>query len=53
MVSCESAVGIKPRDSGMVIGHQVDDFTHIWSAEWFVAHSHIYSGLMGKVSSLT
>ena len=49
-VNFESAVGIKPGDSGVVIGYQVDEFTHIWSAEWFVAHSHIYPGFTGKVS---
>ena len=53
MVDSESAVGIKPCDSCVVIGYQVDDFTHTWSAEWFVAHSHIYPGFTGKVSSLT
>ena len=37
----------------MVIGYQVDDFTHTWSAEHFVAHSHIYPVFTGKVSSLT
>ena len=37
----------------MVIGYQVDEFTHTWSAEWFVAHSHIYAGFTVKVSSLT
>ena len=46
-------MGIKPGDSGMVIGYQVDEFTYTWSAEWFVAHSHIYRGFTGKVSSLT
>ena len=46
-------VGIKPGDSGMVIGYQFDEFTPIWSAEWFVALSHIYPGLTGIVSSLT
>ena len=49
----ESVVGIKPSDSGMVIGYQVNEFTCTWSAEWFVAHSHIYPGFTGKVSSLT
>ena len=38
---------------GMVIGYQVDEFTHAWSEEQLIAHSHIYPGLMGKVSSLT
>ena len=37
----------------MVIGYQVDEFTRTWSAEQFVACSHIYPGLTGKVSSLT
>ena len=46
-------MGIKPGDSGVVIGYQVDEFTHTWSAEWFVACFHIYSGFTGKVSSLT
>ena len=53
MVESESAVGIKPGDSGVVIGYQVDEFTHTWSGEWFVAHSHIYPGFTGEVSSLT
>ena len=52
-VNSESMMGIKPCDSGVVIGYQVDEFTHTWSVEWFVAHSHIYLGFTGKVSSLT
>ena len=52
-VDSESVMGIKPGDSGVVIGYQVDEFTHTWSAEQFVAHSHIYPGFTGKVSSLT
>ena len=52
-VDSESVMGIKPGDSSVVIGYQVDEFTHTWSAEWFVAHSHIYPGFTGKVSSLT
>ena len=43
MVNSESAMGIKPGDSGMVIGYQVDDFASTWSTEQFVAHSHILS----------
>ena len=46
-------MGIKPGDSSVVIGYQVDEFTHTWSAEQFVAHSHIYPGFTGNVSSLT
>ena len=52
-VNSESVMGIKPGDSGVVIGYQVDEFTHTWAAEWFVPHSHIYPGFTGKVSSLT
>ena len=52
-VDSESVMGIKPGDSGVVIGYQVDESTHIWSAEQFVAQSHIYPGFTGKVSSLT
>ena len=49
----ESAMGIKPCDSGMVIDYQVDKFTQTWSAEHCVAHSHICPGFTGKVSSFT
>ena len=49
----QSVMGIKPGGSGVVIGYQVDECTHTWSAEWYVAHSHIYPGFTGKVSSLT
>ena len=43
---------IKPGDSGMVIGYQVDEFTCTWSAEQIIAHSHIHAGFTSKVSSL-
>ena len=46
-------MGIKRSDSIVVIGNQVDEFTCTWSAEQFFAHSHIYPGFTGKVSSLT
>ena len=46
-------MGIKPGDSGVVIGYQVEEFTGTWSPEQFVACSHIYPGFTGKVSSLT
>ena len=52
-VNPDSVMGIKPGDSGVVIGYQVDEFTCTWSAEQFVAHSHIYPGFTGKVASLT
>ena len=43
----KSAVDIKPGDSGVVIGYQVDEFTHTWSVEQFV-----YPGFPGKASLL-
>ena len=52
-VNSESVVGIKTGESCVVIGCQVDEFTYTWSAKWFVAHSHIYPGFTGKMSSLT
>ena len=53
MVDPDSVMGIKPGDSGVVTGYQVDEFTRTWSAQQFVAHSHVYPGFTGKVSSLT
>ena len=53
MVNSESVMGLKPGDSSVVIGYQVNEFTHTWSVEQFVACSHIYPGFTGKVSSLT
>ena len=52
-VDSASAMGIKPGDSGVMNGCQVDEFTHTWSVEQFVALSHIRHGFTGKVSSLT
>ena len=46
-------MGIKPGDSGVVIGYHVDGFTHTWSAEQFVFHSHICPGFTSKVLPLT
>ena len=53
MVNFESVIDIKPGNSSVVIGYQVDEFIHTRSAEQFVACSHIYPGFTGKVSSLT
>ena len=53
VVNPDSVMAVKPGDSGVVIGYQVDEFTHTWSTEQFVARSHIYPGFTGKVSSLT
>ena len=52
-VDSESVMGVKPGDSSVVIGYQVDEFTCTWSPEQFVACSHIYPGFTGEVSSLT
>ena len=52
MVDCESMVGVKLCDSGVVIGYQVDEFSHTWSAENFVAQSDIYPYFTGKMSTL-
>ena len=51
-VNSESVVGIQPGDSGMMTGNQVDELTHTWFSEQFVAHSHVYFGFIGKASSL-
>ena len=53
MIDCESVVGIIPDDSGIAIGYLVDEFTYIWSAEHFIALSHIYTCFMGKASTFT
>ena len=52
-VDSESAVDSKAGDFGMMIWYQVDELINTWSAEWFVAHSHIYPGFRSKVSSVT
>ena len=49
----ESAMGVKPGYSVVVIGYQIDEFTCNWCEEWVVSLSHIYLGFTGKVSSLT
>ena len=46
-------VGVKPGDSDVMIGCQVDEFTCTWSAYSLNVRSHIYPGLTGKVSTLT
>ena len=48
VVDPDSVMAIKPGDSGVVISYQVDEFTRTWSAEWFVAHSHIFLGSLVK-----
>ena len=51
-VNSKSVVGLKPGESGVVKGYQVSKFTHL-VGKHFVVLSHIYSGFMGNVSSLT
>ena len=47
-VNSESVVGIKPGDSGVVIGYHVDEFTHTWSTEQcFCPFKHL-SWIHGK-----
>ena len=53
MINSKSVVGIEPGDFVVVMGYQVDAFTHTWSAGPIVAQSHIYHGFTGKVSTLT
>ena len=53
MANSKSVVGIRPDDSLVVTGYQVDELTQTWSVECFIAWSHIYPGFMGKVSAIT
>ena len=53
IVNSESVVGINPGDACVMTQYQVDEHTCIWLEEHFVAQSHIYPGLTGKVSALT
>ena len=48
-VDSESVVGIKPGDSSVVIGYQVDECIHTCSAELFVACPQLYHRFTGKV----
>ena len=45
-------MSIKPGDSGVVIGYQVDEFTHTWSAEYFTLWYDIGYCFTGKVATL-
>ena len=53
VVNSNFVMGIKPGDSDVVTEYHIDEFTCTWSAEWFVACSHIYPGFTSKVSSST
>ena len=52
MVNSKSVVGFKPGKSGVVLGYNVDWFSHQVIRD-FIAQSQIYPGLTGKVSTLT
>ena len=47
-VDSDSVMSIKPGDSSVVIGYQVDEFTHAWSAEQFVACSTFILGSLDR-----
>ena len=49
IVNSKSVVNVKPHDSGVMIGYQVDDFTHICLQEWFIAWSHSDPGFLDNV----
>ena len=53
MLTPVSVVGIKPGDFSVVIGYQVDEFTHNWLIECSTVQLHIHHGFKGKVSALT
>ena len=53
MVNSGSVVGVKHGDFGVMIGYQVDVFTHTWLVESCFAHSHIYPCFTGELSTLT
>ena len=50
MVNSESVVGIKPGNSGVMIGYQVDEFIGTWSGECFIVESPTDPGFTGIVS---
>ena len=52
IANSESVMSIKPGDSGVVIGDQVDEFTGNWSAEHFIVQSYIYFCFVGEVFML-
>ena len=43
-VNSKYVVGVKPGDSGVMIGYQVDVFSSTWSPEHFVAQLHWVHG---------
>ena len=53
IVNSESVVEGKPGVSGVVIRYQIDEFSHTWLAQHFIACSHIYHGFTVQVSTLT
>ena len=53
MVNYELVMDVKPGDSGVMTGYQVDEVTHTWLAECFIAQSHIYPSFTVRMSTLT
>ena len=46
-VNYKYVVVVELNDSGVMIGYQVDEFSHTLLADHFVAQSHSYPGLVG------
>ena len=46
-------VAVKPGNSSVVIGYDIDECTHLWLMEISAAYSHIYLGFKCKVSNVT
>ena len=43
----KSSIGVRPDDSGVIIGYHNVKFTHTQSAEHFIVHSNIYPSFTG------
>ena len=53
MANSTSVVGMKPSDSSMVIGYQVDEFALTWLAECFFTQSHIILASLARCHHLS
>ena len=53
VLDSKSVVGVNPDDSSVITGCQVDQFTHMWSAEGFIVKLQMYPKFTGKMSTLT
>ena len=52
-INSESVLSIKSGHCSVVIGYQIDAFSHTWSAECFIVWSHINPWFTGKLSAVT